>query len=75
MLQMTAKLIKGKAAMRREAKEKKEMEIYTETMAASAAGSLMTDICDAMLEKYSISKTTFYAIRKRVEKKINEQCQ
>lgn len=70
MLQMTAKLIKGEAAMRREAKEAREMAIYTETMAAAQAGSLMTDVCDALTEKYGISKTTFYAIRKRVERRI-----
>ena len=70
MLQMTAKLIKGEAAMRREAKEAREMAIYNETMAAAQAGSLMTDVCDALTEKYGISKTTFYAIRKRVERRI-----
>ena len=70
MLQMTAKLVKGEAAMRREAKEAREMAIYNETMAAAQAGSLMTDVCDALTEKYGISKTTFYAIRKRVERRI-----
>ena len=39
-------------------------------MAAAQAGSLMTDVCDALTEKYGISKTTFYAIRKRVERRI-----
>ncbi|MCF0187913.1 MAG: hypothetical protein HUK04_00240 [Bacteroidaceae bacterium] len=72
---MTPKLIKGEAAMRREAKEKKELQIYNETMAAAAAGSLVTDICTAMTEKYGIGKTTFYAIRKRVEKRLNDRKQ
>ena len=68
---MTPKLIKGPVAMRREAKEKREMAIYREMMAAAAAGSLMADICDAMMRKHGVSRSTLYAIRRRVEKRIS----
>ena len=72
---MTAQLIKGKTAMRREAKEQKEATIYSKVQAAKQAGSLMTDICDAMTKKYGFSKTTFYALIKSVANRTANQTQ
>lgn len=72
---MTNKRIIGDVAKRRMERETREERIYNESQALLAnPDNSPTDVMREMMRKHDIHSTsTYYAIRRRVENRINAQ--